>query len=112
MCKSPRVCKRARGSASETKGIMRPLYSKGILMLPVAKIIISGLSSIGAGMIASKLTKPLVSNANGIAKILLWFGSVGTGVAASAIVAREVELQFDATVKAVQEARDHVEIED
>mgnify|MGYP000874717811 CR=1 FL=1 len=74
-------------------------------MLPVAKIIISGLSSIGAGMIASKLTKPLVSNANGIAKILLWFGSVGTGVAASAIVAREVELQFDATVKAVQEAR-------
>nr|DAR69578.1 MAG TPA: hypothetical protein [Caudoviricetes sp.] len=112
MCKSPRVCKRARGSASETKGNMRPLYSKGNLMLPVAKIIISGLSSIGAGMIASKLTKPLVSNANGIAKILLWFGSVGTGVAASAIVAREVELQFDATVKAVQEARDHVEIED
>lgn len=81
-------------------------------MLPVAKIIISGLTSIGAGMIASKLTKPLISNANGIAKILLWFGSVGTGVAASAIVAREVELQFDATVKAVQEARDHVEIED
>ena len=33
-------------------------------MLPVAKIIISGLTSIGAGMIASKLTKPLVSNAN------------------------------------------------
>ena len=63
-------------------------------MLPVAKIIISGLTSIGAGMIASKLTKPLVSNANGIAKILLWFGSVGTGVAASAIVAREVELQL------------------
>lgn len=91
---------------------MRPLYSKGKLMLPIAKIIISGLTSIGAGMIASKLTKPLVSNANGIAKILLWFGSVGTGVAASAIVAREVELQFDATVKAVQEARDHVEIED
>nr|DAO54159.1 MAG TPA: hypothetical protein [Caudoviricetes sp.] len=112
MCRSPRVCKRARGYASKTTGIMRPLYSKGILMLPVAKIIISGLSSIGAGMIASKLTKPLVSNANGIAKILLWFGSVGTGVAASAIVAREVELQFDATVKAVQEARDHVEIED
>ena len=81
-------------------------------MLPVAKIIISGLTSIGAGMISSKLTKPLVSNANGIAKILPWFGSVGTGVAASAIVAREVELQFDATVKAVQEARDNVEIED
>ena len=49
---------------------------------------------------------------NGIAKILLWFGSVGTGVAASAIVAREVEKQFDETVKAVKEARDHVEIED
>lgn len=81
-------------------------------MLPVAKIIISGLSSIGAGMIASKLTKPIVSNANGITKILLWFGSVGTGIAASAIVAREVELQFDTTVKAVEEARDHVEIED
>jgi len=31
-------------------------------MLPVARIVISGLSSIGAGMIASKLTKPLVSN--------------------------------------------------
>lgn len=81
-------------------------------MLPVAKIIISGLTSIGACTIACELTKPLVSNANGISKILLWFGSVGTGVAASAIVAREVELQFDATVKAVQEARDHVEIED
>jgi len=91
---------------------MRPLYSKGILMLPVAKIIISGLSSIGAGMIASKLTKPIVSNSSGIAKILLWFGSVGTGIAASAIVAREVELQFDATIKAVEEARDHIEIED
>ena len=81
-------------------------------MLPVAKIIISGLSSIGAGMIASKLTKPIVSNANGIAKILLWFGSVGTGVVASSIVAREVEKQFDETVKAVKEARDHIEIED
>ena len=59
-------------------------------MLPVARIIISGLSSIGAGMIASKLTKPIVSHANGICKILLWSGSVGTGVAASALVAREV----------------------
>nr|DAJ75937.1 MAG TPA: hypothetical protein [Caudoviricetes sp.] len=29
MCESPRVCKRARGYASETKGNMRPLYSKG-----------------------------------------------------------------------------------
>lgn len=81
-------------------------------MLPVVKIIISGLSSIGAGMIASRLTKPIVSNSRGICKILLWFGSVGTGLAASAIVSREVEKQFDATVKAVQEARDHVEIED
>ena len=63
-------------------------------------------------MIASKLTKPIVSNSSGIAKILLWFGSVGTGIAASAIVAREVELQFDATIKAVEEARDHIEIED
>ncbi|MBF1309328.1 MAG: hypothetical protein HXN00_07840 [Porphyromonadaceae bacterium] len=81
-------------------------------MLPVAKIILSGLTSIGAGMIASKLTKPLVSNSSGIAKILLWFGSVGTGIAASAIVAREVEKQFDETVAAVKEARSHVEIED
>lgn len=81
-------------------------------MLPVAKIILSGLTSIGAGMIASKLTKPLVSNSSGIAKILLWFGSVGTGVAASAIVAREVEKQFDETVAAVKDARSHVEIED
>lgn len=81
-------------------------------MLPVAKIILSGLTSIGAGMIASKFTKPLVSNSSGIAKILLWFGSVGTGIAASAIVAREVEKQFDETVAAVKEARSHVEIED
>ena len=81
-------------------------------MLPVAKIVLSGLTSIGAGMIASKLTKPLVSNASGIAKILLWFGSIGTGLAASAIVAREVEKQFDETVKAINEARDHIEIED
>lgn len=81
-------------------------------MLPVAKIIISGLSSIGAGMIASRLTKPIVSNSRGICKILLWFGSVGTGWAASAIVSREVEKQFDETVKAVKEARDHIEIED
>ena len=81
-------------------------------MLPVAKIILSGLTSIGAGMIASKLTKPLVSNSSGIAKILLWFGSVGTGIAASAIVAREVEKQFDETVAAIKEARSHVEIED
>lgn len=81
-------------------------------MLPVAKIIISGLSSIGAGMIASRLTKPIASNSRGICKILFWFGSVGTGLAASAIVSREVEKQFDETVKAVKEARDHVEIED
>lgn len=81
-------------------------------MLPVAKIILSGLTSIGAGMIASKLTKPLVSNSSGIAKILLWFGSVGTGIAASAIVTREVEKQFDETIAAVKEARSHVEIED
>lgn len=81
-------------------------------MLPVARIVISGLSSIGAGMIASKLTKPLVSKANGIAKILLWFGSVGTGIAASAIIAREVEKQFDETVAAVKEASTHIEIED
>lgn len=81
-------------------------------MLPVAKIIISGLSSIGAGMIASKLTKPIVSNSRGICKILLWFGSVGTGIAASAIVSREVEKQFDETVKAVKDASTHIEIED
>ena len=81
-------------------------------MLPVAKIIISGLSSIGAGMIASRLTKPIVSNSRGICKILLWFGSVGTGLAASAIVSREVEKQFDDIVDAIKEARDHIEIED
>ena len=81
-------------------------------MLPVAKIIISGLSSIGAGMIASRFTKPIISNSNGIAKILLWFGSVGTGIAASTIVAREVEKQFDETVKAVKEASTHIEIKD
>ena len=81
-------------------------------MLPVAKIIISGLSSIGAGMIVSRLTKPIVSNSSGIAKILLWFGSVGTGIAASAIVAREVEKQFDETVAAVKEVSTHIEIED
>lgn len=81
-------------------------------MLPVVKIIISGLSSIGAGMIASRLTKPIVSNSRGICKILLWFGSVGTGIAASAIVAREVEKQFDETVKAVKDASTHIEIED
>lgn len=81
-------------------------------MLPVAKIIISGLSSIGAGMIASRLTKPIVSNSRGICKILLWFGSVGTGIAASAIVAREVEKQFDETVKAIKDASTHIEIED
>lgn len=81
-------------------------------MLPVAKIIISGLSSIGAGMIASKLTKPIISNSRGICKILLWFGSVGTGIATSAIVAREVEKQFDETVKAVKDASTHIEIED
>ena len=79
-------------------------------MLPVAKIIISGLTSIGAGMIASKLTKPLVSNANGIAKILLWFGSVGTGVAASAIVAREVEKPVSYTHLDVYKRQDQEEV--
>ncbi len=68
-------------------------------MLPVAKIIISDSPPL-SWYDCQQAHQALVSNANGIAKILLWFGSVGTGVAASAIVAREVELQFDATVKA------------
>lgn len=91
---------------------MRPLYSKGKLMLPFAKTLITGISSIGAGMIASSLFQPFYKNANGIQKILLWFGGIGLGVAASNVVQREVGKTFDETVEAVKEARNHVEIED
>lgn len=81
-------------------------------MLPFAKTLITGISSIGAGMIASRLFQPFYKNANGIQKILLWFGGIGLGVAASNIVQREVGKTFDETVEAVKEARNHVEIED
>lgn len=81
-------------------------------MLPFAKTLITGISSIGAGMIASSLFHPFYKNANGIQKILLWFGGIGLGVAASNVVQREVGKTFDETVEAVKEARNHVEIED
>lgn len=81
-------------------------------MLPVAKIVITGLTSLGAGIIAGRLDSLFYKNANGIQKILLWFGGIGLGVAASNIVQREVGKTFDDTVDAVKEARNHVEIED
>ena len=81
-------------------------------MLPVAKTVITGLSSLGAGMIASSLLQPFYKNANGIQKIILWFGGYGLGVAAGSLVQREVGKQFDEVVAAVKEALDHVEIED
>ena len=74
-------------------------------MLPVAKTVITGITSLGAGMIASSLFGPFQ-------KILLWFGGLGLGVAASNIVQREVGKTFDETVDAVKEARNHIEIED
>lgn len=81
-------------------------------MLPIAKTLVTGLSSIGAGMITSSLFQPFYKNANGITKILLWFGGAGLGIATSNVVQREVGKQFDAVVEAVKETRDHVEIED
>ena len=81
-------------------------------MLLVAKTVISGLTSLGAGMIATSLFQPFYKNANGIQKILLLFGGAGLGIAAGNIVQREVEKQFDETVTAIKEARDHFEIED
>lgn len=81
-------------------------------MLPVAKIVITGITSLGAGMIASSLFGQFYKNANGIQKILIWFGELGLGVAASNIVQREVGKTFDETVDAIKEARNHVEIED
>lgn len=81
-------------------------------MLPFAKTLITGISSIGAGMIASSLFQPFYKNSSGIQKILLWFGGIGLGVAASNVVQREVGKTFDETVEAVKEARNHVEIED
>ena len=77
-------------------------------MLPFAKTLITGISSIGAGMIASSLFQPFYKNANGITKILLWFGGAGLGIAASNVVQREVGKTFDETVEAVKEARNHV----
>lgn len=81
-------------------------------MLPVAKTVISGLTSLGAGMISTSLFQPFYKNANGIQKILLWFGGAGLGIAAGNIVQREVEKQFDETVTAIKEARDCFKIED
>lgn len=81
-------------------------------MLPVAKGIITGLTSLGAGMIATRLFQPFYKNANGITKILLWFGGAGLGIAASNVVQREVGEQFDDIVEAVKDARDYIEIKD
>lgn len=81
-------------------------------MLPVAKTVITGISSLGAGMIASSLFQPFYKNANGLTKIVLWFGGAGLGIAAGNIVQREVGKQFDDVIDAVKEARDHIEIED
>ena len=81
-------------------------------MLPGAKTVITGISSLGAGMIASSLFQPFYKNANGIQKILLWFGGFGLGIAASNVVQREVGKSFDEVVGAIKEARDHIEIED
>ena len=81
-------------------------------MLPVAKTVITGITSLGAGMIASSLFGTFYKNANGIQKILLWFGGLGLGVAASNSVQREVGKTFEETVGAVKEARTHIEIED
>ena len=81
-------------------------------MLLFTKTIVTGLSSLGAGMIATSLFQPFYKNANGIQKILLWFGGVGLGIAAGNIVQRETEKQFDTVVDAVKEVRDHIEIED
>lgn len=81
-------------------------------MLPVAKTVITGISSLGAGMIASSLFQPFYKNANGLTKIVLWFGGAGLGIAAGNIVQREVGKQFDDVIEAVKEARDRIEIED
>lgn len=81
-------------------------------MLPIAKIALSGLTSLGAGMLTKHVFSVVVKNATGFNKILAVFGSAGLSIAVGAVVSREVEKQFDETVKAVKEARDHIEIED
>lgn len=81
-------------------------------MLPLAKTLVTGLSSLGAGMIASSLFQPFYKNASGIQKIILWFGGAGLGIAAGNVVQREVGKQFDNVIDAVKEARDRIEIED
>lgn len=81
-------------------------------MLPLAKTLVTGLSSIGAGMLTKHVFSVVVKNATGFNKILAVFGSAGLSIAVGAVVSREVEKQFDETVKAVKEARDHIEIED
>lgn len=81
-------------------------------MLPLAKTLVTGLSSIGAGMIASSLFQPFYKNANGITKILLWFGGAGLGIATGNVVQREVGKSFDEAIGAIKEDRDHIEIED
>ena len=81
-------------------------------MLPLTKTLVTGLSSLGAGMIASSLSQPFYKNANGLTKIVLWFGGAGLGIAAGNIVQREVGKQFDDVIDAVKEARDRIETED
>lgn len=81
-------------------------------MLPIAKIALSGLTSLGAGMLTKHMFSVVVKNATGFNKILAVFGSAGLSIAVGAVVSREVEKQFDETVKAIKEARDHIEIED
>ena len=81
-------------------------------MLPIAKIALSGLTSLGAGMLTKHMFSVVVKNATGFNKILAVFGSAGLSIAVGAVVSREVEKQFDETVKAVKEARDRIEIED
>lgn len=81
-------------------------------MLPITKTLVTGLSSLGAGMIASSLFQPFYKNANGLTKIVLWFGGAGLGIAAGNIVQREVGKQFDDVIDAVKEARDRIETED
>ena len=69
-------------------------------MLPLAKTLVTGLSSLGAGLIASSLFQPFYKNANGLTKIVLWFGGAGLGIAAGNIVQREVAKQYDAVIDA------------
>lgn len=81
-------------------------------MLPLAKTVLTTSSSVGAGMIITRILSPFVKNASGLAKVLMWLGSMGIGIAVSSQVTKAVGIQFDETVDAVKEARNHIEIED